>query len=98
MRDEFYFECYLTGSSGAVKLGEMACERTEEERTNLARTLTSTYRPSDADNIELRVRRATAEDAVEVARGLMRAVKDAWSAAYRGLLKRDHRSELHGMS
>jgi hypothetical protein len=83
MRDEFHVECYLKGSAGAVKLSELACDRTDEARARLAHALVTTYRPEDADKIELRARNVTAEDVKGVAAGLSGALEDAWWAACR---------------
>lgn len=87
MRNEFYVECYLQGPSGAVKLCELACDRTAASRARLAAILSTTYRAEDAGKIELKVRKVTAEDAVGVSKGLAGAVEDAWWAACRGLLQ-----------
>lgn len=87
MRDEFYVECYLQGSVGAVKLSEMACAHEPAAWAKLAKTLSATYRPEDAGKVELRARRVTAEDASGVAQGLTGALADAWWAACRGLLQ-----------
>ena len=87
MSNEFYVECYLKGSAGAVKLSEMACERDPAAWARLAKTLTATYRPKDAGKIELRTRRISGEDAVGVAQGLEGELADAWWAACRGILQ-----------
>lgn len=87
MRREFYVECFVHGLAGEVKLGELACDQTEEGRTGLARMLMGMYHPEDAGKAELRLRGATAEDAASVAQGLCGHVADAWRAVCRGLLQ-----------
>jgi hypothetical protein len=87
MPPEFYVECYLQETAGAAKLAELACDQTDDGRAGLARTLMGMYRPEDAGKATLRLRRATAEDAVSVAQGLSGPVADAWRAASRGLLQ-----------
>jgi hypothetical protein len=87
MSHEFYVECYLQGTAGAVKVAELGCDSTEEARAALARNLVDMFRPEDAGKATLRLRRATAEDAAGVALGLSGALADAWRAACRGLLQ-----------
>jgi len=85
MPTEFYVECHLQQSSGAVKLAELAVDHTDDARAELARTLSGMYRPEDAGNATLRLRRATAEDAAGVAQGLAGDLAAAWRLACREL-------------
>lgn len=87
MSDEFFVACYLQGSTGAVKLADLACERTDAGWAALSRTLAGMYRVQDAARIELRLRRVSAEDAAMVAQGLEGPVAVAWQAACRSLLQ-----------
>lgn len=87
MRNEFYVECYLQGSTGAVKLADLACDHTDAARVSLAHTLAGMYRPEDTDRVSLQLRQATAEDAAGVAQRLEGPLADAWRAACRGLLQ-----------
>lgn len=87
MASEFYVECYLTGSSGDVKLADLACDQTDAARAALANSLVQMYRLEDAGKAALRLRRATGEDAAGVAQGLSGAVAEAWRVACRGLIQ-----------
>ena len=87
MPREFYVECYLQGTGGEAKLAEFACEQTDDARAALARNLMGMYRPEDAGKATLRLRSATAEDAVGIAKGLAGPIADAWRTACKGLLQ-----------
>ncbi len=84
---EFYVECYLQGTAGAVKLAELACDRSNDARAKLAETLAATYRPEDVGKIELRARGVTANDASGVAQGLVGELSVAWRVACAAVLQ-----------
>lgn len=85
MRSDFFVECYLQGSAGAVKLAELACDRTAVGVAGVAGQLAGMYRPEDAGRIVLRLRQASAADVANVADALAglrnEGVRQAWAVA-----------------
>ena len=66
MSDDFYVECHLRGSTGDVKLAEIACRQSTAAYGVLVNNLERVYQAEDGSRIQLRLRKASPLDVAAV--------------------------------